>query len=344
VTAVAAMANTRPPNDCAAVTEFVLRKATEAGKARVYPIGTITKGMKGRELAEMGEMVEAGAVAFSDDGLPVRDPAVMRRAMEYSRIFDVPLIEHCETPELSVDGVMFEGYWSTALGLRGIPAASETISVTRNILLAETTGAKLHIAHLSTADALGAVVAARGRGVRVTCEVTPHHLLLNDETLRTFDTNAKMKPPLASEEHRASLMAALASGDIDCIATDHAPHHADEKAEEFDRAPFGIVGLETVLSLCLDRLVRPGVITLSRLVELISCGPARILGVPGGTLAVGEPADFVLIDLERRYTVDPTRFVSKGRNTPFAGWELSGRAVHTFVAGRLVFSLDESPA
>ncbi len=337
-TAVAAMANTDPPNDSAAVTEFILRKAAQANRARIYPIGALTRGMKGAELSEMGEMVEAGAVAMSDDGLPVEDINVMRRAMEYATIFDIPVIEHCETPQLHPGGVMNEGYWSTALGLRGIPRASEEISVDRNIVLAELTGARFHVAHLSTSGALRRVQEAKTRGLPVSCEVTPHHLILTDESVSSYNTSAKMKPPLVTESDRAALLQGLADGTVDAIATDHAPHHADEKAEDFDHAPFGIVGLETAVSLCLDRLVRPGVISLSRLVELMSTGPARVLGLPGGTLKVGAPADVTLLDLEKHVRVDPETFVSRGRNTPFAGWELTGSAAATLVNGRIVWS------
>ena len=339
-TAVAAMANTDPPNDSAAVTEFILRKAAQADKARVYPIGTITKGMQGEQLSEMGEMVEAGVVAVSDDGLPVRDVNVMRRAMEYATVFDLPVIEHCETPELHPKGVMNEGYWSTALGLWGIPRASEIISVDRNVVLAELTGARFHVAHLSTSGALRRVREAKARGLSVSCEVTPHHLVLTDESLKSYDTNAKMKPPLVTEAGREALLEGLADGTVDAIATDHAPHHADEKREDFDRAPFGIVGLETAVSLCLDRLVKPGVISLSRMVELLSSGPARVLGVAGGTLKVGSPADVTLLDATRHVRVDPESFHSRGKNTPFAGWELEGRPVTTIVGGRIAWSLE----
>ncbi|HSF18491.1 MAG TPA: dihydroorotase [Vicinamibacteria bacterium] len=337
--AVAAMANTDPPNDCAAVTEYILEKAARAGGARVHPIGATTRKMEGKELSEMGEMVAAGAVAVSDDGLPVRDANVMRRAMEYASIFDIPVIEHCETPELHPGGVMNEGYWSTCLGLRGIPRASEEISVRRNVILAEATGARLHVAHLSTKGALEAVRQAKEKGLPVTCEVTPHHLLLTDESVRGYDTRAKMKPPLVTEEDREALLEGLADGTVDAIATDHAPHHEDEKQQDFDHAPFGVVGLETSVSLGLDRLVRPGIISLNRWIELMSTGPARILGVEGGTLAVGAPADLTLLDPERPFRVEPSVFVSKGRSTPFADWELQGRAVRTIVSGRSVFTL-----
>jgi dihydroorotase len=340
-TAVASMANTQPVNDCAAVTEYILEKATLAAKARVHPLGATTKGLEGRELSEIGEMVAAGAVAISDDGRPVSDPHVLRRAMEYARGFGVAVIEHCETPELHPGGVMNEGYWSTALGLRGIPRASEEIAVARNIRLAALTGCPFHVAHLSTAGALASVREAKGRGLPVTCEVTPHHLLLTDERVGRYDTDAKMKPPLTSEEDRQALLKGLRDGAIDAIATDHAPHHPDEKDDDFDSAPFGVVGLETAVALCLDRLVRPGIITLHRLVELLSSGPARILKVEGGSLAVGARADVTLLDLERTVRVEPSAFLSKGKSTPFAGWELKGRAVRTIVGGATVWALGE---
>ena len=339
--AVASMANTHPVNDCASVTEYILKKAAVAGKARVHPVGATTKAMEGRELAEIGEMVAAGAVAVSDDGRPVSDPNVMRRAMEYAKLFDVAVIEHCETLELHPGGVMNEGYWSTALGLRGIPRASEEIAVARNIRLAELTGARFHVAHLSTAGALRSVREAKARGLSVTCEVTPHHLLLTDERVSSYDTQAKMKPPLTTEEDRQALLEGLRDGAVDAIATDHAPHHQDEKDDDFDSAPFGIVGLETAVALCLDRLVRTKIVTLGRLVELLSAGPARILKVEGGTLAIGSRADVTLLDLERGFRVEPQAFLSKGKSTPFAGWELRGCAVRTIVGGATVWALPE---
>lgn len=335
-TAVAAMANTHPPNDSAAVTDFIRRRAAEVGKVRVYPIGAVTKGMEGKELTEFGELVASGAVAVSDDGRPVEDPGLLRRALEYASLFDIPIIEHCETPALHPGGVMNEGYWSTVLGLRGIPTASEAIAVQRDISLVEMTGAKLHIAHLSTRQSLDAVREAKRRGLPVSCEVTPHHLLLTDEAVREYDANAKMKPPLCSEEDRQALLEGLADGTVDAIATDHAPHHADEKCVEFDQAPFGVVGLETALPACLDRLVGKDVISLARLVELLSTNPARILGLDKGALSVGSEADLTVVDLERPFTVDPSAFRSKGRNTPFAGWSLRGQAVATIVQGEIV--------
>jgi dihydroorotase len=331
---VVAMANTIPVNDNRAVTEFIRRRAEETGQVAVYPVGAITRGLEGRELAELGEMVAAGAVAVSDDGRPVEDPLVMRRALEYASALGIPVIEHAETPALHPRGVMNEGYWSTALGLRGIPAASEEIAVRRDIALAELTGARLHFAHLSTRGAIGAVREAKARGARVTCEVTPHHLLLTDEAVRSYDTHTKMNPPLRSEEDRQALLEGLAEGAIDAIATDHAPHHADDKRVEFDEAAFGIVGLETAVALCLDRLVATGRISLLRFVELMSSNPARILGLDKGTLRAGADADVTLLDLERPVTVRPEEFRSKGKNTPFAGYELRGGAVMTLVAGR----------
>src|SRR3990172_12346205 len=275
-TAVVAMANTSPINDTAAVTEYVLGRSAEVGKATVFPVGAITKGLEGKCLSEIGELVNAGVVAVSDDGHPVENPLLMRRAMEYSTLFDVPIIEHCETPELHPGGSMHEGFCSTCLGLRGIPAASEEIAVRRNVALAELTGARLHVAHLSTRGALQAVREAKRKALPVTCEVTPHHLLLTDEAVRGYDTNTKMMPPLRSEEDRQALWEGLADGTVDAIATDHAPHHLDDKCVEYDKAAFGVVGLETAVPLCLDRLVDKKIISLSRLVELLSSNPARI--------------------------------------------------------------------
>jgi dihydroorotase len=339
-TAVAAMANTSPTNDTAAVTEFILRRAAEVGKVTVYPVGAISKGLEGKRLTEIGELVSAGAVAVSDDGHPVEDPYLMRRAMEYATLFDIPIIEHCETLALHPGGTMHEGFWSTSLGLRGIPAASEEIAVRRNIILAELTGARLHIAHLSTRGALEAVREAKRKGLPVTCEAAPHHLLLTDEAVRGYDPNTKMKPPLRSEEDRQSLLTGLADGTIDAIATDHAPHHADDKCMEYDKAAFGVVGLETAVPLCLDRLVNRGTISLPRLIELLSAKPARILGLPKGSLAVGADADVTILDLDRPFTVRPETFQSKGRNTPFAEWNLRGRPVTTLVGGRIVWEAE----
>jgi dihydroorotase len=336
-TAVACMANTNPVNDNAAITEFIVRRASEVGKVSVYPIGAITKGLAGKELAETGELIEAGAVAISDDGHPVDDPNLMRRALEYASHFDIPIIEHSETPSMHPGGVMHEGYWSTVLGLRGIPGASEVMAVQRDITLAEMTGGRLHVAHLSTCGAMEAVRNAKAKGVRVTCEVTPHHLFLTDEAVREYDSGSKMAPPLRAEEDRQALLEGLADGTVDAIATDHAPHHPDEKTVEFDNAAFGIVGLETAVPLCLDRLVAGKLISLTRLIELLAVNPAGILGLQKGTLSVGSDADLTLLDLDKSHIVDPGRFQSKGQNTPFGGWELRGQAVMTIVGGQVAW-------
>ncbi len=337
-TAVACMANTDPVNDNRAVTEHIVSEARRWGFARVHPIGAVTKGLGGESLAEIGEMVRAGAVAVSDDGLPVRNAELMRRAFLYARHFGIPVTQHAEDLDLTGPGVMHEGEWSTRLGLPGIPGASEDVVVARDLLLAEETGGRYHVAHLSTARSLELVRDAKRRGVAVTCEVTPHHLVLTDCEVAAsdFSTNTKMKPPLRAAEDREALLAGLADGTVDAIASDHAPHHSDEKDVEFSLAPFGIVGLETTLSLCLDRLVHQGVIGLVRLVELLSTGPARTYRLPGGTLAEGSPGDLTLFDPERAVTVAPETFRSKSRNTPFGGWKLRGAPVRTVLAGHPV--------
>jgi len=334
-TAVACMPNTDPANDCRSVTEFILVQAGEHGVVAVHPIGCVTKGQRGEELAEMEDMLDAGACAFSDDGLPVRTALMMRRALEYSKIFGVPIIDHCEDAALVDGGVMNEGAVSTALGLRGWPGTAEDLVVHRDIVLAEDTGGHAHIAHMSTARSAAMVREAKQRDAPVTCEATPHHLVLTDEAVREYDTNAKMNPPLRREADRAELIEALADGTVDAIATDHAPHHVDEKCVEFSRAPFGVVGLETAVSICLDRLVHSGAIGLPRLVELFTTGPARVMGLAKGRLAKGAEADLTVLDLERRVTVDPAEFASKSRNTPFGGWELRGAPVLTVVGGRI---------
>ncbi len=336
-TAVACMPNTTPVNDSRSVTEFILAQARAHGVVTVYPIGCVTKGQRGEELAEMQDMIEAGARGFSDDGLPVRTSLMMRRALEYSKIFGVPIIDHCEDLHLVDGGVVNEGEVSTALGLRGWPGTAEDLVVQRDILLAEDSGGRCHVAHMSTARAAEFVRSAKGRGVRVTCEVTPHHLVLNDEAVREYDTDAKMNPPLRQENQRLALVAALADGTVDAIATDHAPHHADEKGVEFSQAPFGIVGLETAVSVCLDRLVHGSVISLARMVELFTTGPAGVLGLDRGRLIEGAVADLTVLDLQRQVTVDPAEFESKSHNTPFGGWTLRGAPVLTVVAGRLVY-------
>jgi len=338
-TAVCAMPNTDPVNDNAGITRSILEKARAEGVVRVYPIGAITRGSLGQELAEYGDLREAGCVAVSDDGRPVASARVMRRALEYARAFDLTVIDHCEEPALSEGASMNEGPVATLLGLRGSPAAGEAIVVERDVLLAELTEGKLHIAHLSTAASVDAVRRGKARGVRVTAEATPHHLLLTDQAVKDsdYDASTKMNPPLRSEADRQAVIEGLRDGTIDCIATDHAPHTVDDKKVEYDQAAFGIVGLETAVALCLDRLVRKRVVDLGTLVGLLSSNPARILGLPGGTLAPGSPADVTVLDLSRKRKVDASRFHTKGRNTPFGGWVLTGWPALTIVGGRVVW-------
>jgi dihydroorotase len=335
-TAVACMANTAPVNDSRSVTEHILLEARRHGHARVYPIGAISKGLLGEELAEIGEMVRAGVRAISDDGKPVMNAELMRRALMYAQHFRVPVIQHAEDLTLTGSGVMHEGEWSTKLGLPGIPGASEDVMVARDLILAEDTAGRYHVAHLSTARSLDMVRRAKAQGLAVTCEVAPHHLILTDEEVAKsgFSTQTKMKPPLRSRKDMEALLNGLADGAVDCIASDHAPHHADEKDVQFSMAPFGIVGLETTLSLCLDRLVRPGTLSLPRLVHLLSTGPARVLGVEGGTLKVGSVADVTVFHPDAEVTLRAASFRSRGRNTPFDGWTLHGHPVATFLDGR----------
>jgi dihydroorotase len=337
-TAVASMPNTVPVNDNRAVTQHILTQAARHGYARVYPVAAVTKGMKGESLTEMGELVEAGAVAFSDDGLPVANAEMMRRALMYARHFDVPICQHAEELALTGPGVMHEGVWSTRLGLPGIPREAEDVVIARDLILTEATGGRYHVQHLSTARGVELVAAARARGVRASGEASLHHLLLTDEEVfrSGVSTNTKMKPPLRSEEDRQALIQGLADGTIEVIGSDHAPHHADEKAREYTAAPFGIVGLETTLPLALTHLVAPGLVSLERVIDALTAAPARVLGVPGGTLAPGSVADVTVIDLEKELVVDPERFHSRSRNTPFAGWKLKGAAVTTFLGGRRV--------
>ncbi|HEY8233072.1 MAG TPA: dihydroorotase [Vicinamibacteria bacterium] len=338
-TAVCAMPNTDPVNDSAGITRAILDRARAEGAVRVYPIGAITRGQKGEELAELGDLREAGCVAVSDDGKPVASARMMRRALEYAKGFGLVVIDHCEEPTLAEAACMNEGPVATLLGLRGAPAAGEAIMVERDVLLAELTGGRVHIAHLSAAASLDAVRRGKARGVKVTAEVTPHHLLLTDAAVRDkgYDTSTKMNPPLRGEADRAAMLEGLRDGTIDCIATDHAPHTEDDKNVEYDQAAFGIVGLETAVPLCLDRLVAAKIVGLARLVELLSTNPARVLGLPGGTLAPGSPADVTVLDLKARRGVDPARFASKSRNTPFGGLTLRGWPALTIVGGRVVW-------
>jgi dihydroorotase len=339
-TAVACMPNTDPINDQAAVTQFIMKRASEANLARVYPIGAVSIGSKGEQLVEMGDLRRAGCVAVSDDGRPIATALLMRRALEYASMFNLLVIDHCEDPTLKGDGVAHEGAVTGLLGLRGIPNAAESVMVERDIAMAELTGGRVHIAHMSARQSLRAVRAGKAHGVLVTCEVTPHHFTLTDDTLAErggYDTNLKMNPPLREAADRDALVEGLRDGSIDAIATDHAPHHADEKALEFDRAPFGIVGLETCVSICLDKLVHAGVIDLARFVSLLSAAPARILGVPGGTIAEGGPADVTILAPDATVTVRAASLKSKSKNTPFDGWTLRGAPAATIVGGRVVF-------
>ncbi len=335
-TAVAAMPNTRPVNDNTTITRFILEAAGAAGLARVYPVGAISKGSLGQTLSEYGDQKAAGAVAFSDDGHPVMNPMLMRRALEYARTFNVPLIVHEEDLDLRADGVMHEGRVSLELGLRGIPAAAEESMIYRDLALLHLTGGRLHIAHVSTLGSLDLIRTAKAAGLTVTAETAPHYFSLTDEAVMGYDTNAKVNPPLRTAADVAAIKEALADGSLDAIACDHAPHTSLEKDLEFQAAAFGLIGLETSLGLSL-KLVHDGVLSLSQLVAKMSLNPARILNVPGGSLTIGSPADVTLMDLNREWTVDANTFASKSRNCPFHGWTLQGKAVMTIVGGRVVW-------
>jgi dihydroorotase len=336
-TAIACMANTNPVNDDAAVTEYILDKARAVGLVQVFPIGAVSVGLAGKRLAEIGELNQAGVVGISDDGKSVMNSQLMRHAMEYAGMFGLPVISHCEDTQLAAHGVMHEGRVSTELGLRGIPAQAEDIMVARDIALAELTGGRLHIAHVSTVGAVRLVHDAKARGLRVTAEVTPHHLFLTDEAVRGYDPNTKMYPPLRTAADVEALRQALKDGTIDAIATDHAPHDLADKEVEFDQAPVGIIGLETSLPLTL-RLVNEGVLTLTDAIAKLTWGPSQVLGLAKGTLQVGADADVTLIDTQTEYVVDRREFRSKSRNSPFHGWTLKGRAVMTLCAGKVVYS------
>jgi dihydroorotase len=336
-TAVCCMPNTDPVNDNRSVTDFILDTSKREGAVQVYPVGAITKGLRGEELAEIGELFEAGCVAISDDGRPVMSAELMRRAMEYAAMFDLPVIQHSEDLHLSGRGVVHEGFVATDLGLHGIPAASEAVMVARDILLAELTGARLHIAHVSAAESVRLIRDAKARGVRVSCEATPHHIALTEEAVRGFSTHAKMNPPLRSEADRQVLLEGLCDGTIDVIATDHAPHTVQEKEQELDLAPFGVIGLETALAVTLTTMVHSGMLSLSAAIAKLSSEPARILNLPKGRIAEGADADVTIFDPNRDWTVEPSTFASKSRNTPFDGWRLKGGAVATLVAGKVVW-------
>jgi len=335
-TAVCAMPNTDPVTDNQAAVGFIVRQSVRAGLARVYPIGAVSVGQKGERLAEFGEMVGAGAVAVSDDGRPVASGHLMRTALEYARTFDIPVADHCEEPTLFAGGVMHEGLVSSRLGLKGIPAAAEEIMVARDLLLAELAGGHVHLCHMSTRGSVALIRRAKERNVRVTAEVTPHHLTLTDHACEGYDTDAKMNPPLREAADVAALRQGLAEGVIDCIATDHAPHAYDEKDAAFDDAPFGIVGLETAFGVAYTELVEGGVLALPELIHRMSTAPARAFHLPGGGLRIGAVADVCVLDVTTAWQVDTSRFNSKSRNSPFGGRRLTGRPRMTLVAGRMV--------
>jgi dihydroorotase len=340
-TAVACMPNTSPVNDSAGITEFILKKAQEAGQARVYPIGAVSRGSMGEFLSDIAELYKAGCAAISDDGKPVATALLMRRALEYASMFDLPVIDHCEDPSLKGDGVAHEGYYASTLGLKGLPGAAETIMVQRDVTLAGLTGGRVHIAHMSTRGSLRAVREGKAQGFAVTCEVAPHHFTLTDAALESpiqYDTNCKMNPPLREAADVDAMIEGIVDGSVDAIATDHAPHHADEKGIEFDQAPFGIVGLETCVPLVFEKLVHSGRITLSRAIELLSTNPARILRRPGGTLAAGSVADITVLAPDAPVTVVASRLASRSKNTPFDGWTLRGANAATIVSGRTLYT------
>jgi len=339
-TAVCAMPNTDPVTDNQAAVGFIVRQSVRAGLTRVYPIGAISVGQRGERLSEFGEMVGAGAVAVSDDGRPVVSSHLMRTALEYARTFDIPVADHCEEPTLAVGGVMHEGLVSARLGLKGIPSAAEEIMVARDAMLAGLTGGHVHLCHMSTRGSVEVIRRAKEQGIRVTAEVTPHHLVLTDRACERYDTHAKMNPPLREAADVAALRAALKEGVVDCIASDHAPHAYDAKEAAFDDAPFGIVGLETAFGVAYTELVVNGFLTLTELIHRMSTAPASVFGLPGGTLGQGAVADIVVLDVSDPWTVDPTAFCSKSRNTPFAGRVLTGRAVLTLVGGKIVHQVE----
>ncbi|MGQ0695115.1 MAG: dihydroorotase [Nitrospiraceae bacterium] len=340
-TTVCCMPNTNPVNDNQAVTEFILERARLAGLANVFPVGAITKGSEGKELAEIGDLRESGCVAISDDGKPVMNSLVMRRAMEYALAFDLTVVDHCEDLHLAEGGCMNEGLVSTDLGLPGIPAAAEDVMVARNLSLSELTGARLHLAHISTAGSVRMVREAKARGIKVTAEACPHHFTLTEELVRGYNTHAKMNPPLRTWDDVHAIKEGLRDGTIDVIATDHAPHASQEKQQDFTEAPFGIVGLETALSLTLG-LVDEGVLSLEQAVEKLTSAPAAAFGLKKGTLAVGADADVVIVDHHEQWEVDPSKFRSKSRNTPFGGWKVKGRVKKTIVGGRVVYEASPS--
>jgi dihydroorotase len=335
-TSIACMANTDPVNDHGAITEYILKKAREEGCVDVYPIGAITKGLRGEALSEIGEMKEVGIVALSDDGFSVRNSELLRRAMEYAKGFNLTIISHCEDIDLKGDGVINEGLVSTELGLKGIPNVAEEVIVARDILLSRLTGCSLHIAHVSTAGSVDIIRRAKAEGIKVTAEVTPHHLVLTDEACRDFDTNTKVNPPLRTRRDVDALRSAISDGTIDAISTDHAPHSLVEKEVEFDQAAFGIVGMETAFSITYE-MVEKGIISIADLIARWTIYPARILRIEKGTLCKGAQADITIIDLEKEYVIDRNLFRSKGRNTPFHGWKVKGFVEKTIWKGELIY-------
>lgn len=336
-TSIACMPNTEPPIDTQGTVEFTIDRAERADHCNVFVTACVSKNREGKELAEIGQLAEAGAVAFTDDGSPVSDPELMRRAFEYCLMFNRPVLNHAEIKELTQHGVMHEGLTSLQLGLAGIPAAAEDVMTSRDIALAEATGGRLHIMHVSTINSVDALRRAKSRGVQVTAEATPHHFSLTDECLRTFDANFKMNPPLRGREHVEAVIAGLADGTIDAIASDHAPHAREKKMQELDRAPFGIIGLETSLGLVVTKLIEPGYLDWPTAIRKMSLNPARILGIPKGTLQIGADADITVIDPKVRWKVDAAEFHSKSTNSPFIGWELTGRATAVIVGGQVKF-------
>jgi|ETN07SMinimDraft_1059922.scaffolds.fasta_scaffold40375_1 dihydroorotase len=341
-TSISCMPNTDPVNDSEAITRYIVERARQAGLVNVFPAGAITKGLKGEELAEIGEMVKAGAVAITDDGHPVENNQMMRRALEYAKIFDIPVVDHCEDRQLAAGGHMNEGEVSTRLGLYGVSRAAEELDVARDMILGRITGGRIHIAHLSTRESLFWVRQAKRQGVKMTCEVTPHHFILTDADVKNYDTNFKMYPPLRAQSDVKGILKGLSDGTIDCIATDHAPHTSLEKETPFQEAANGVIGMETAVSLSWEFLVRRKVVSISRLVELFSTNPNRILKLGRGTLEEGAIADITVIDPNLETVVDVDQFRSKSRNCPFEGWELHGAPVMTIVRGKTVFQREDT--
>jgi dihydroorotase len=344
VTTVACMPNTIPALDTQGAVEFIVLQAKRARRANVYPVAAVSKGRRGEELAELGQLVDGGAVAFTDDGAPVANAALMRQALAYSNMFNRVIMQHCQVPELTTSGVMHEGFVSARLGLKGMPAAAEDIMVARDIRLAEITGGRLHIQHISTARSVELVREAKRRGIAVTAEACPHHFSLTDECLTSFDSNFKMNPPLREYRDVEAVIEGLVDGTIEILATDHAPHAPEKKARELDHAPFGIVGLETLLPITIKYLIEPGHLSWSQVIAKLTINPAKLLGIPKGTLRPGSDADVTLIDPEARWTIDADRFRSKSRNTPYDGWNVRGRAHTVIVAGEIRHSLADTRA